>query len=311
MFTRSGVRKSSFAVIAARALLIGVVVVSSMASRCGTETMPTATEIGTHAFNLTKELVAIGPRPSGSTSLQKARDWIRSTAEGLGYGVEVDSFDAKTPIGTIEMKNLSYRIPGRSSAERVLLLAHYESKRFAGFDFVGANDSASSVGLLLALSKEIQNRKYPFETEVVFVDGEEALVRWSSTDGLYGSKHLASGLASGKPVRGAIVIDMISDFDLLLVRDANVDVKLMKTLEQVLAARGWSALLDAKPMLIDDDHTPLIARGIPTYHLMDFTFGGKESPGTYWHTPEDTIDKVSVVSLSVVGEVLLDLLGKF
>jgi Zn-dependent M28 family amino/carboxypeptidase len=294
---------------AARAILCGVAILASLASRCGTEPSGvTTTAVGSRAYELTRELVALGPRPPGSPGIERVRAWISEWARASGFTPVTDRFDADTPLGSIEMKNLSYVIPGRSAAAKVLLVAHYDSKRFAGFDFVGANDAASSVALLMAISPEIAGMKPAFDTEVVLVDGEEALVSWSATDGLYGSRRLAGTLSSGRPVCLAIVVDMVGDGDLLLVRDRNVRADLMRTLEGVLAARGWSALLDPTSMLIEDDHTPLIAAGVPTLHLMDFTYGGPESPGTHWHTAADTIDKVSKTSLSIVGEIILDIL---
>jgi hypothetical protein len=47
---------------------------------------------------------------------------------------------------------------------------------------------------------------------------------------------------------------------------------------------------------IMDDHTPLNDIGIPTIDLIDFDFAP-------WHTPDDTIDKLSAESLRTVGAV--------
>lgn len=302
MSVRFDVRRFPYAIFA--------IALWSLASRCGTEISSLSTPVGSRAMEWTRELVAIGPRPSGSAGIEKARSWITRRAKELGFDLQVDRFNAETPIGSIAMQNLSYVIPGKSSSQKVLLLAHYDSKRFAGFDFVGANDAASSVALLLALTPEIQGKKYPFDTEIVFLDGEEALVSWSPTDSLYGSRHLSGTVGSGRPVRAAVVVDMIGDKELRLVRDENVDPKLFKILEEVLKVRGWGSLLDSTPQWIDDDHVPLLQARIPTFHLMDFTYGGKTSPGPYWHTADDTIDKISEGSLSLVGEIILDLLTR-
>lgn len=301
MSSRSAVRKTL-------GFTLGLSLFALAGSRCGTEVSVPDPAFGRRGMELTRELVALGPRPPGSPGIEQARRWIAERAVEMGFPLSVDPFTAETPLGPIEMRNLSYVIPGRSSSERFVLVAHYESKRFVGIDFVGANDAASSVALLLAISPEIARRKLSFDTEIVFVDGEEALVAWSATDGLYGSRRLAGKLSEGRPVRLAVVVDMVGDKELRLVRDRNVRPELMARLEGVLAARGWSGLLDEHPMLIEDDHTPLIAAGIPTLHLMDFTYGGRESPGTYWHTAADTVDKLSETSLSLVGEIVLDLL---
>ncbi len=293
-----------------RAMVLMTVVMGCMASRCGSDQKDAPSEVGKKAYAFTQELVAIGPRPPGSSGIEKARTWLASEVQKMGFTLVTDLFMASTPLGVIEMKNLSYVIAGKQSSQKVILLAHYDSKRFIGFDFVGANDAASSVALLLALSPEIQKRGFSFETEVIFVDGEEALVEWSASDSLYGSRHLTSTLKSQSSIKAAIVVDMIGDADLKLVREKEVDPQLFKVLEEVLKEKGLSQLLDSSITFVQDDHTPLIQAGIPTLHLMDFTYGGSGSPGVYWHTSADTSDKVSAQSLSVVAEIVLGVLGK-
>jgi glutaminyl-peptide cyclotransferase len=281
-----------------------------MASRCASEGPAYETPIGSAAFQYTDQLISLGPRPPGSAGIEKARSWISEIASKQNVSVQTDTFMSKTPIGDIRMKNLSYFVKGTTGSSRVILMAHYDSKRFLGFDFVGANDAASSVALLLALTPEIKKAALPFDVQVVFVDGEEALVRWSDTDGLYGSRHFASSQLSGQPVKAAIVVDMIGDADLQLIRNSMSDAKLMGELTQILTSRGLISLLEPKSSIVEDDHLPLVQAGVPTLHLMDFTFGGTQTPGTFWHTSQDTIDKISVRSLSVVGDLVLGILKK-
>lgn len=295
-----------------RVLFVGFVLIVCLASRCTSDTRTIENQVGTQALELTQELVALGPRPPGSAGITQARNWIEAKVKSMGLLLTRDLFTAQTPLGSIEMENLSYSIPGTQSNRRVLLLAHYDSKRFVGFDFVGANDAASSVALLLSLSSEVKSRKYPFLTEIIFLDGEEALVQWTSQDGLYGSRHLASQLTNQKQnILGAVVVDMVGDRDLKLIQESYSDVALLLILKEVLQAKGLSQLLDSKTSFVQDDHVPLAKQGIPVLHLMDFTFGGDSSPGVYWHTPEDTMDKISATSLSIVGDIILAVLDKF
>ena len=53
-------------------------------------------------------------------------------------------------------------------------------------------------------------------------------------------------------------------------------------------------------MPIEDDHQPFLKRGAPAVDLIDF-----DGFQAYWHTPQDTLDKVSARNLGVVGHVLL------
>lgn len=261
-------------------------------------------------MSLTREMIELGPRPPGSAGLQQVRELLGTRISSFGLTMQSDPFTAATPIGDIEMQNLSVSVPGKTGNKRVLLIAHYESKRFVGFDFVGANDAASSVALLITLLPEIVRRQYPFDVEVVLVDGEEALVRWTPTDSLYGSRHLASQLATGKEVQAALVVDMVGDIDLSLINSADSHPQLKALLLEVVTAAGKRELVETNLSNVQDDHTPLAAAGIPVLHLMDYTYGGSSSPGTYWHTSEDTIDKLSSDNLARVGDLLLGLLDR-
>ena len=56
----------------------------------------------------------------------------------------------------------------------------------------------------------------------------------------------------------------------------------------------------------EDDHLPFVRAGVPSVDLLDLNYG----PGNrYWHTAEDTVDKLSARSLQVVADVLLHTLS--
>ncbi|MFH1017921.1 MAG: M28 family peptidase [Pseudomonadota bacterium] len=282
----------------------------TLASRCGQEPSLEITGIGKDAMSLTRELVAMGPRPPGSAGIERVRQWIGRKAADRGLAVDTEAFQARTPIGEIEMKNLFALVAGRNGNEQVLLLAHYDSKRFVGMDFVGANDSACAVALLLAMIPSLREARYPFDVRLAFVDGEEALVSWSRRDSLYGSRHLAAALGSQKKTRAVIVLDMIGDADLKLIRSADSDPRLQDIVTDLLRREGREDLLERTPLRVEDDQLPFSEAGIPALHLMDFTYGGRTSPGRFWHTPQDTVDKISDRSLSIVGQLTLGVLGR-
>lgn len=292
-----------------RVFALGFLAFACLASRCSSSSSLSPTATGIEALRLTRELVALGPRPPGSAGIEKVRQWVESEAKKMGLQVQRDRFVARTPIGDIDMQNLSLRISGTSSSREVWLVAHYDSKRMLGFDFVGANDAASSVALLLALVPEIRLAALPFDVILQFVDGEEALERWSDADSLYGSRRLASQ-ANSSHVMAAVILDMIGDASLQLVDDVKCDARFRSLLKEILSELELKGLLESEPVSIQDDHVPLIEAGLPTMYLMDFTYGGSTSPGKFWHTKDDTVDHLSDSSLSIVGEILLRALKK-
>ncbi|MEZ4703846.1 MAG: M28 family peptidase [Bdellovibrionota bacterium] len=259
------------------------------------------------AYTYTAEILSFGPREPASEGSKKVAQWLGKKVEESGLVLRKHPFEASTPLGNIKMTNLSVEVKGQTSQERVLFVAHYDTKTFKTISFVGANDAASSVALLLALLPVFDQRKYAFDVEVVWVDGEEAYHHFGPHDGIYGSKVYAKQAQFGKPIKAVIGVDMISDEDLTLIKASGIDAGLLKRLEKVLADMNQSSLLDSKWMGVTDDFTPFVDQGFPTLHLMDFSFGGP-TPGKLWHTENDTLEHVSKKSLSIVSEVILRLL---
>lgn len=267
-------------------------------------------ELGTKAMKLTSELIELGPRAPNSPGMFKARDWIVANAKEAGFAVTKRPFVAKTPIGFIQMENLSYVIPGKNSVKRAVLVAHYDSKLFTDKSFVGANDAASSVALLVALSPHIQKLGLGYDVEILFVDGEEALVEWTYADSLYGSRQAVQDIKDKSKIKAVIVVDMVGDKSLQFIRSRGVDENLMRYTEKALEEMNQSDKLESKLSYVMDDHTPFSEFGLPTLHLMDFTYGSNTTPGVFWHTENDTLANISADSLSITGELILRVLSK-
>jgi len=133
--------------------------------------------------------------------VQMAKQFIVDTLSGLGWNVTLDAFHVDTtPRGPKDFANI-VAVKNPSAPRRIVLAAHYDSKIFDGFEFIGAIDSAGSCALLLFIAAvlnqrlEQQERFKSVTLELLFFDGEEAMKDWSATDSLYGSRHLAALLA--------------------------------------------------------------------------------------------------------------------
>jgi Zn-dependent M28 family amino/carboxypeptidase len=253
------------------------------------------------AFAHVTQLVAIGPRPPGSEGIRRAQQYIRQELEKCGCIVEEDDFHASTPLGRVPMKNILAKRPGRSS-NVIMLMTHYDTKRIP--DFVGANDGGSSTGLMLELARLLCARKSALALWIAFVDGEEAFVEWSDTDGTYGSRQLAAKLAlSGelKRVKAVILADLIGDRDLDIRRDSNSTPWLTDLVWKTAARLGYQKYFLPERTTISDDHIPFTRRGVPAVDIIDLNYAS-------WHTPADQLDQISAQSLGIVGHVLLEVL---
>jgi glutaminyl-peptide cyclotransferase len=263
---------------------------------------------GGRAFEDLKRLVAFGPRPSGSKALEESRAWIEGQLREAGARAEEDSFTASTPLGSVPMTNLIVRIPG-ARRQVVMLAGHYETKRFDDFSFVGANDGGSSAAFLLEMARVLAHRKNGLTYWLVFFDGEEAFREFTPTDSLYGSRHFVEKLtASGELARveAMILVDMIGDARLNIRRDYNSTPWLTDMVFAAAHRLGYGRQFQNQQGAYEDDHIPFVQAGVSAVDLIDFDYG----PGnSYWHTAQDTPDKCSPLSLTIVGQVVVATLG--
>jgi len=262
---------------------------------------------GENAMKYIQTQVSFGPRPPGSQQLQKCREFIEMELSSFGYRVEDDNFIAETPYGPIRMHNLIARKGSRGNGV-IVLASHYDTKLMEGKNFVGANDAGSSTGLLLELARVLAKKEDPLDYWFLFTDGEEAFVEWSTFDSTYGSRHLAKkwkreGLA--EKIHAFILLDMIGDKDLDICYETNSTPWLMDLAWETAGKIGYKSILSPYKSSIQDDHIPFLDIGIPCVDIIDLNYGPKNS---YWHTEQDTLDKISPQSLDKIGRLVLEML---
>jgi glutaminyl-peptide cyclotransferase len=266
---------------------------------------------GERALARTAELVALGPRPAGSAGAQRAAGWIAEQCRALGYAPVVDEWTETTATGPLTFRNVWAELdaPGRG-APLVLLGSHYDTKRLASVpDFAGANDSGSSTGLLLELMhvlRDLPPAQRPGSVRFYFFDGEECQVTYGPRDGLHGSRRAAAALSSAelRRCRAMVLLDMVGDRDLKLTLPADTHPALLRRLLAIAERQGVGRHVSILRGTILDDHVPFAERGIPAVDLIDFEYG----PGNaWWHTAEDTLDKLAPASLATVGNLALEL----
>jgi hypothetical protein len=255
------------------------------------------------AFEHLRQLVAIGPRPAGSPAIENARKYIRSQLQKAGVTVAEQVWDDKTPLGAVRMVNLIATLPG-ASKNRLVIAGHYDTKRFREFAFVGANDGGSSAAFLIELARVLQPRKNALTIELLFLDGEEAVVEWQGNDHTYGSRHyvdVAKRDRSLATLKALILVDMIADRDLRIKKDVNSTIWLTNIIWDAARREKLSEYFPGESTSIDDDHIPFIEAGVPAVDIIDLEY-------PEWHTPGDTLDAVSARSMQVVGDVVLSAL---
>jgi Zn-dependent M28 family amino/carboxypeptidase len=257
------------------------------------------------AMQYVKEIVAFGPRPIGSANHKKVETCIESHLKG--DQVEDDSFTADTPEGKFPVRNIVAKFPG-SKDGIVVVASHYDTNYpLRNTSYIGANDGASSSALLLELANQLRGKRLDgYSVWLVWDDAEEAVKTWSDADSLYGIRHLAEKWqADGtmKQIKAFLLADMIGDADLNIERDANSTPWLEDVVYEAAKRFGYQSHFYARTMQVSDDHLPFVKRGVPSADLIDFDYGYND---VFWHTTEDTLDKLSPKSLEIVGCTILE-----
>lgn len=269
------------------------------------EVQASAKVSGERALEEVRRFVELGLKDSGTPGAEKAALYLRDRLRELGAEAEIQTFTDLTPIGEITFRNVLGRIPG--AGETILLLgSHFDTK--TGIEnFEGANDSGSSTGLLLELARVLKaNGPHPAEIRFAFFDGEECMVEYGPQDGFHGSRYLAKAMeadGSLSNVAAMILLDMVGDKDLTITIPRNCTPWLTALAFEAARAEGVRPHFQLYPYAMGDDHVEFFARGVPAIDLIDFQFGSAPGKNDYWHTAQDTMDKLSAESLGIVGRV--------
>jgi glutaminyl-peptide cyclotransferase len=257
-----------------------------------------------------EHIVGLGPRPSGSPALDRTREYLASELGKIGARTWTQPFVAATALGPVSMTNLVAEIPGLRN-DVVLFGGHYDTKFYPRFRFVGANDGGSSTALLLELARRLAIGPRQYSVWVVFFDGEEERDPESNRGALHGSRYFVEALArSGQlgRLRAAVVVDMIGDRELDIRRDSGSAGWLNEIVWTTAGRLGHGQHFLEETVSIEDDHVPFLQAGVPAALLIDYNYGRTPEGRGFWHTPQDTIDKLSARSLGVVGDVLVNAL---
>jgi Zn-dependent M28 family amino/carboxypeptidase len=267
-----------------------------IASFLNVESAPVSFD-SSRAYADVQKQVAFGPRIPGTEGHDQIRKWIQSELESAGWKVDVQQTQSMGhPIFNIVAKR-------NDEAPQIILGAHYDTRMIADNDpdptkhnqpVPGANDGASGVAVLLELARSLPKETVP--TWLVFFDTEDN-GRIQGWDWILGSRAFAKDLKYTP--QAVVVIDMIGDADLNIFLERNSNVAIRSEIWSTAEKLGYSKqFVNQEKFSMEDDHTPFLEAGIPAVDIIDFDY-------PYWHTTQDTPDKVSAESLKAVGDTLL------
>jgi glutaminyl-peptide cyclotransferase len=269
---------------------------------------------GAKTMAYAQQIVDCGPRFNASPGLACAQAYLKK--QFAHDNLEVDTFTATTPAGLQTMHNLIVRFPGKKDGI-IVLASHYETNYpLRNTSFIGANDGAATSALLIEIANHLRMESHDgkldgYSVWLVFFDGEEAVQSWSSSDSLYGSRHLAAKWQNDgtlKKIKGFLLADMIGDKSLDITRDASSTPAMENLVYAAAKKLGDEQYFFKSSTPMEDDHIPFMMRGVPCADIIDYDYGPHDEahPDGWHHTVEDTMDKISAKSLTISGNVFLE-----
>ena len=255
---------------------------------------------------------SLGPRVPGSEASSDLRVSIKENLTGWRI-TETTHF-----VDGMILTNL-FATWNHGLGSEVILAAHYDTRDRAERDpdenrtmepILGANDGASGVAVLLELAKIIPSLELDHEVTLFFTDGEDQGVTPSFLGARAWSENLTQEEAD--EIESFILVDMVGDADLTLTKtlpgNETLWLRTEESLETISAiCEGYDLdFYDNETIhTVWDDHIYALAVDIPSIDIIDIKYGPNASAWQgYWHTHEDTADKVSAESLEKVGKLV-------
>lgn len=266
---------------------------------------------------------SLGPRIPGSNASETFRN---SVAENL---TQWDVSNHEYTVANLTFTNIEALWSPQdvdTETPRVVLVAHYDTRNVAERDsdvnrtnepIIGSNDGASGAAALLELARIIPAMNLEYQVELLWTDAEDQNY---TPHTFFGADSWAGHQSPQDINRTAayIVLDMIGDADLQLTHVWPGDNALWSTITPLAQALGMVEnktdcngqtgidIFDINTTFgVTDDHIAALNIGIPAIDIIDIRYGpGAEAFEGYWHTHEDTPDKVSAESLETVGRLV-------
>jgi glutaminyl-peptide cyclotransferase len=284
---------------------------------------------GERSYGYLQDLCRMGARFSGSPGMQQQQEYLEGHFRQQGGEVQWQRFRVRHPVdgSPVAMANLIVHWhPERQ--QRILLCAHYDTRPFPDRDldprgrrglFVGANDGASGVAVLMELGHLMTQLESDLGVDFVLFDGEELVYDDDRDPYFLGSRYFAQKYVQQPPehrYRAAVLLDMVGDKHLELFQERHSirwgdSRPLVEQIWRVAKDLGVSEFIPRRGHAVRDDHLMLHdVAGIPACDIIDFDYGPPGTSISYWHTREDTPDKCSAESLGKVGYVIWEWLRR-
>ena len=277
------------------------------------------------AYFYIQKQVDFGPRVPNTEGHKKTKTWLIEKLAGFGLEVQSQDFQAKTYDNlTWNLSNIiaSYN---PSAKKRVLLAAHWDTRRMADKDtermnepIDGANDGGSGVGVLLEIARSISSSELKPEIGIDFIffdgedDGEPEQANYRNSSQIWwclGSQHWSKNPhRPGYSAYYGILVDLVGAKGARFYREGysmRYAKNIVNKVWNFASELGYSDFFINRdsPEIIDDHVFVNKDAGIPMINIVEFSpdYGF----GHYHHTHADNMDLIDKRTLKAVGQTVM------
>lgn len=270
------------------------------------------------AYQYVKRQVEFGPRVPNSEAHEKTREWLVGELRRHGAVVTEQKADLKGWDGTILRSSNIIGQYNPGSEDRILLLAHYDTRPWADEDadkskhdtpVDGANDGASGVGVLLEIARQLSKNAPSRGIDILFVDAEDYGSHDDDESWALGANYFVEHpFKEGYLPTEVILLDMVGGKDAVFPREyfsMQGGSALGNKVWGTAASLGYGdRFVNTPGGAVQDDHVPFIEAGITAIDIIELNpRGGGFNP--HWHTTGDNMDIIDVATLKAVGQTVL------
>ena len=274
---------------------------------------------GEGAYALTRQQCDFGPRVPGTPAHAKCAEWLESTLKGSCDTVMVQTGTVQTATeGKMGIKNI-IGIINPEASQRLLLLAHWDTRPWADNDpdaanhskpVMGANDGASGVGVLLQLASQLKAESPTIGVDIVLVDAEDMGEDDNEESWGLGTQYWVQHphVKGYKPLFG-ILLDMVGASDATFTREYYSTQYAGGFVDLVWKCAAGSHFINAQGGAVTDDHVFVNRAGIPCIDIIDLRSDSPTGFCPEWHTINDTMGAIDPATLAQVGQTLLNVIS--
>lgn len=278
------------------------------------------------AYAFIEAQLAFGPRVPNTTAHQQCATWLEEKFRSYGAEVIVQRAKLKAWDGTeLDAANIIAQFQPEK-ANRILLMAHWDSRPYADHDpdenlrnnpIPGANDGASGVGVLLEIGRQLQKSNPLMGVDLILFDAEDYGVpdhleaEWEADTWCLGSQYWSKNPhVKDYYARFGILLDMVGAPNAIFTQEEvslyyakSVVDKVWKKAREL----GYSSYFSTEktPQIVDDHRYVNEIIGIPSLDIIQYDHNTESHFSAFWHTHQDDIQNISKETLKAVGEVLL------